>query len=241
MLLGIAFCQPASGQPMDCPPLSNNLYFAQFANGGGVTSAITLTNPSGTIAVTMACIELRDDTGALITSVPLIGQPLDRVPSNFGIPPRGAVTFSSNGQGNLLAGSVRVVSSGPLGGVLLYATPELSTGVGESSPVAGFITPVTQEGARRTGLAIRNLTGNALTLTITLRGSDGVAIGQPVTSMLSARGHVARFVDEFFPSIPASFQGTVEVSSSGGANSISATALRFGGGVFTTLPVTPLQ
>ena len=47
--------------------------------------------------------------------------------------PLGELTISTHGRGELVSGSVKVVSEGPIGGVLRYALPGIGvTGVGAS-------------------------------------------------------------------------------------------------------------
>ena len=49
--------------------------------------------------------------------------------------PLGELTISTHGRGELVSGSVKVVSEGPIGGVLRYALPGIGvTGVGPANP-----------------------------------------------------------------------------------------------------------
>ncbi len=66
---------------------------------------------------------------------------------------------STHGRGDLVTGSVRVVSDGPLGGMLRFDHPDLGEAVvGASFPISTAIFPVRrQEGGINTGVAIHNL------------------------------------------------------------------------------------
>ena len=67
--------------------------------------------------------------------------------------PMGVLTISTHGRGELVTGSVRVVSAGPIGGMLCFDHPALgAAGVGASPPVSDVIFPGVapgREGSRR--------------------------------------------------------------------------------------------
>ncbi|MCY3758427.1 MAG: hypothetical protein OXG96_11955 [Acidobacteria bacterium] len=70
--------------------------------------------------------------------------------------PLGVLTISTHGRGELVTGSVRVVSEGPVGGMLRFAHPAFGVGgVGAGSPASDAIFPVRRrEGGIDTGVAI---------------------------------------------------------------------------------------
>jgi hypothetical protein len=222
----------------DFPCSAPALHFAQFANGDNVSSLLTLVNPASTTAA-RGEIEIFTDQGTPF-ALSLNGEPFGSR-KRFVIPPRGAQSFVTNGRGLVQAGSLRVCTRNPIGAALLFkVTGTGATGVGSSSPMSGFLSPVERNGGAGldTGVAVSNVTNAALTLNMTLRNPDGTMVAT-ATQPLSANGHSARFVTELFgASVPDRFVGTLEATATGG--SIAATALRLGGGQFTTLPVTPL-
>ena len=60
----------------------------------------------------------------------------------MGIAGRGEITISTNGEGALVVGSVRVFGTGRLGGVLRFDIPAVGVaGVGASEPVSDAIFP----------------------------------------------------------------------------------------------------
>ena len=73
--------------------------------------------------------------------------------------PLGVLTISTHGRGELVSGSARVVSEGPIGGMLRFEHPALGVaGVGASPPVSDVLFPVRrQEGGITTGVALHNL------------------------------------------------------------------------------------
>ena len=73
--------------------------------------------------------------------------------------PLGVLTISTHGRGELVSGSARVVSDGPIGGMLRFEHPDLGVaGVGASPPLSDALFPVRrQEGVINTGVALHNL------------------------------------------------------------------------------------
>ena len=67
--------------------------------------------------------------------------------------PLGVLTISTHGRGELVSGSVRVVSEGPIGGMLRFEHPDFGVaGAGASQPLSDALFPVRrQEGGITTG------------------------------------------------------------------------------------------
>ena len=77
--------------------------------------------------------------------------------------PLGELTISTHGQGEVVSGSVKVVSNGPIGGVLRFDLPGGGVaGVGASQPVRDALFPARREGDLSTAGAIRNLGEEAM-------------------------------------------------------------------------------
>lgn len=138
-----------------------------------------------------------------------------------------------------------MIADSAIGGVLRFAAPGLGlAGVGASSPVSGFITPIRRSSAANlsTGVAIASV-GSPVTLTLTLRNKSGQAVPNGVsTIMLNENGHVARLVQQLFEGADTGdFEGTLTVTATGG--NIIGTAIQLGAkaGEITTLPVTALR
>ena len=156
--------------------------------------------------------------------------------------PLDAITISTDGVGGAQAGSATVVSNKPLGGVVRFQLTGIGiAGVGMSEPLTGCITPARRTpGGINTGIAIRNLSINELTLRVRLR-QGGVDIGD-TNIVIPAGGHRAKFINELFQGVANDFAGTLVIQIQDGSGLFSATALELGSnpGEFTTLPVTPL-
>ena len=126
------------------------LDFAQFANGAGITSELVFVNlstepsrPAPTpfhsdILPSLPVLYFYDPGGDLIDPASVVDLTGDLVVTEDGaltvqteIEPLGVLTISTHGRGHLLSGSVKVVSGGPIGGVLRFDLPEVGVaGVG---------------------------------------------------------------------------------------------------------------
>ncbi|MCY3776239.1 MAG: cache domain-containing protein [Candidatus Aminicenantes bacterium] len=234
------------------------LYFAHFANGGGITSDIVVVNAAATAA--QPEIYFYDKMGELIDAgsvVDVMGQGLEvtsdgalTVPN--AIPPLGEVTIPTHGMGDMTTtGSVKVVSDSSgssIGGVLRFDLQiDMSrvgvAGVGASQPVRDAIFPARRmAGGINTGAAFRNLSESAQVLTCRLM-KDGQQLGDDRMVDLAANGQDARFIDQLFPGPDTSdFTGSVRCMSPAGDQEFTAVALEMdtNNRVFTTLPVVPV-
>ena len=251
--------------PVD-PPGSRGgetvLDFAHFANGAGITSDLVFVNlsnepsrPAPTpfhsdILPSLPVLYFYDPGGALIDPASVVDLTGDLVVTEDGaltvqteIEPLGVLTISTHGRGHLLSGSVKVVSGGPIGGVLRFDLPEVGVaGVGASPPVSDAIVPVRrQEDGRNTGIAIHNLESSPELVRCDLM-QEGVRVDAANIS-LAANGQDARFIDQMFTGTDTSdFSGSVRCAATG-EGLFTAVALEMdpGNRIFTTLPVVPVE
>ena len=156
--------------------------------------------------------------------------------------PLGEFTISTHGQGELVTGSVRVVSEGPIGGMLRFEHPAFGVaGAGASPPVSDALFPVRrQEGGITTGVALHNLESSAGLVHCDLM-REGVLL-DAVSIPLEANGQTAWLIDQAFPSADTSdFAGSVRCDAVGEGR-FSAVALEMDPGtrIFATLPVVPV-
>ncbi len=220
--------------------------FAQFGNGGGLTSDIVMLNMDTTGDPAVASVVLLDPEGSPLD----VG--FDGTGGNtyvdgglFSVEPNSAATLRTDGLGDLVQGTAAVSSGHPLEGVIRFAIPGYGVaGVPAGPPVASGTAAVRNEGAIRTALAIRNTAGFDITV------DCEASIGGPTLSAsfpLEFAGSRAAFVDEIFPELAGTeFSGIVtcstDTSSPGTVNtypqagSFVAIVLEQGEGVFTTLP-----
>ena len=227
--------------------LTPALDFAHFANGASVTSDLVLVNVEA--ATIHPTLYFYDQAGAALDaeSVVDVSRDLETTADQgltvaTGIEPLGERTISTHGEGDLVTGSVTVLSSGRGGGVLRFDLPEIGVaGVRSSPPVRDAIFPVRrQAGGINTGAAIRNLGLEAMTATCHLMQDGEVLETTPIP--LAASGKVSRFIDEWFPETETSdFVGSVRCTAPEG-RLFTGVALELDAGnrIFTTLPVVPV-
>ncbi len=233
--------------PVAAEERAASLNFAHFANGESITSEVVLVNVSSAAAT--PSLFFYDPKGNSIAGDSVVNLTGDLALTEEGaltigtkIQPLGERTISTTGEGMLRVGSVRVVSDGPLGGVLRFNAPAIGVaGVGVSEPVPAAIFPARrQAGGINTGAAIRNLEADPMTLTCQLMRKGAVLEAKEVP--LAANGQVAKFIDEMFETDTSDFVGAVRCSAPGEGR-FTGVALEMdpGARIFTTLPMIPVS
>ena len=180
------------------------LDFAHFANGTGITSDLVLVNVDP--QPIRPAIYFYDTEGALVSAESVVDVTGDLEVTEDGaltvqmeMEPLGELTISTHGQGELVSGSVKVVSDGPIGGGLRYNLPAIGEAVvGASPPVGDALFPVRrQEGGINTGVAIHNLGEEAMEARCELM-REGV-LRDFVSISLEANGQTSWMIDQAFP------------------------------------------
>ena len=224
------------------------LVFAHFGNGSSIRSELVLVNV-GADPIRPA-VYFYDRQGAQIAAESVVEVVGDLEVREDGALSVGTdmvalseLTISTHGRGESVTGSVRVVSDGPLGGVLRFDVSSVGVaGIGASPPVAAAVFPARRhENGINTGAAIRNLEPEAMTLTCALMQNGRMLAETEID--LDASGQVARFIDELFEDADTSeFAGSVLCTAPPGG-SFAGVALEMDGDnrIFTTLPVVPLE
>ena len=220
--------------------------FTHFANGGNIVSSLVLVNP-GADPVRPA-IYFYDQQGDPIAAESLVDITEDLEVGDDGalrprsaMNPLGELTISTHGQGELVSGSVKVVSNGPIGGVLRFDLPGIGVaGVGASPPVRDALFPARREvGGISTAAAIHNMEEEAIVVSCRLM-SGGVVLEEMEIS-LAANGQEAQFIEEMFTTTDTSnFVGLVRCTGPGRFTGV-AVELDAGNRIFTTLPVVPVN
>ena len=237
------------------------LDFAHFANGTAWITDLVFVNletqPSGpplspfhtAILPSRPAIYFYDTEGALVAPDSVVDITGDLEITEDGaltvrteMEPLGVLTISTHGRGALVSGSVRVVSEGPIGGMLRFEHPALGVaGVGASPPVSDALFPVRrQEGGITTGVALHNLQSSLGLLRCDLM-REGVLL-DAASIPLEANGQTSWLIDQEFPAADTSdFAGSVRCDAVG-EGLFSAVALEMdpGNRIFTTLPVVPV-
>ena len=227
------------------------LDFAHFANGGPFRSDVVLVNLAATPIRPLVYFYGKD--GGLIDPGSMVDVTGNLFATDFGaltlqseLPSLGEATISTNGMGDLVTGSVKVVTEGigsPIGGVLRFDAPGIGVaGVGASQAVRDAIIPVRRQmGGIDTGAALRNLSESELTLTCRLMMGGEMIEMQEVT--LPANGQTAMFISELFEHDTSDFTGSMRCTAPEGEQDFTGVAVELdaGNGIFTTLPVVPLD
>ena len=205
------------------------VYFPHFAAGGGWVTQVILVNPTdSTITGTVGFLGKGSDTVAASPVILTLDDGSTGSEFDYLIPPRSSQRFTTGiPSGALKSGSVRatpksgnaaasglVVFSYTSGGKTLSeaGVPALPKGSAFRVYVEASGTPG-QMGSISSGLAITNVadTSNTVTLEVThLNGSPAVT---PTTLALPPSGQVARFLNEFFPSLTLPFSGILRIAS----------------------------
>ena len=226
------------------------LDFAHFANGEGIISDLVLMNVA--THPIRPVLYFYDKEGHPIAAESMVDLTEDLEVTEDGglsiqteMEPLGELTVSTHGRGELVSGSVTVVSEGPIGGVLRYALPGIGvTGVGASPPVRDALFPVRQEGGLATAAAIHNLTGSYLVVTCRLM-KDG-AVLEETEIPLAANGQESQYIEEMFTFTGADvsdFVGSVRCTvPAEGEGMFTGVAVEIdeGNRILTTLPVVPV-
>ena len=229
------------------------LNFAHFANGvfGGVATSSELVFVNVANTAVAPAIYFYDQDGGMIAADMVVDAMMDGVEVDEDgalmvmdeIPAMGEMTISTSGMGAGVVGSVRVVSDGPIGGVLRFDSPTIGVaGVGASEAVNAAIFPARRmAGGINTGAAIRNLESEAATVTCRLM-ADGQTMGEAVIS-LAGNGQSSKFINEIFSSANTDdFEGSVHCTAPEGSMFTGvALEMDFNNRIFTTLPMVPVQ
>ena len=234
----------ASNRAEATPEAPEVLDFAHFANGTGITSEMMLVNV-GSHPIRPA-LYFYDRAGHLIDPESVVEVTGDLEVTEDGglsvlteIEPLGELTISTHGQGELVSGSVKVVSDGPIGGLVRYGVPNIGVaGVGASPPVRDALFPARrQAGGIRTAVAIHNLGAEAMGVSCQLM-SGGAAL-EEVEIPLEANGQTAWFIEDVFTATDTSdCLGAVRCTAPGrGRFTAIAVEMDAARHIFTTLPV----
>ena len=191
------------------------LHFAHSASGGEWTTDLALVNLSQSKTVE-AEIEVFSQSGEL------------RQEEQFTLQPSSAVEWELPAGEGIETGGVVVSSPERLSGFLRFRQEEGAAISVQSAPVStAFLVPVSNR-ANRTGLAVFNPGDQEQTVTLAIGGVE-------VEKAIPSRGKIARFVDEYFPSLENP-TGVLEVRADG---QITVLSLELIGSSLVTLPATP--
>ncbi len=154
-------------------------------------------------------------------------------------------------QSQLQAGYAIITASGgtaPVGTALFSFTNSSGVlvwqaGVGAAEPIRSGRIFVDQQGTR-TALALVNPSNQTISVTLVLRNSAGAEVNRIVRGF-TPRQHLALFINELFPNVPAGFTGSLTFDTTQNDQKVAAITLRenrntFGETIYATLPVVDL-
>ncbi len=199
---------------------STPMYFPQFADGGGYTTALVLLNTSNGIEA--GTFQILDDMGAPLI-VNQAGGTADSL-FKYSIAPGGAFRFQTDGfPATTKAGWVLLTpgagTSTPEGAGVFGYNPGNVLVTESGIPAAASTTHarvyVDLSGGHNTGLAFANLAAANANISIRAFQSDGTT-GAGTSQgplLLPARGHSAKFAGELVAGLPPEFRGVVDIRS----------------------------
>ena len=233
----------------EATPEVGALDFAHFANGACIISDLVLVNVA-THSIRPG-LYFYDQEGHPIAAESVVDVTGDLEVTGDGdltvqraMKPLGELTISTHGRGEVVSGSVQVISNGPIGGVLRFDLPGIGvTGVGASQPVRDAIFPARRlAGGLSTAAAIRNLGEEAMVVSCQLMKAGTVL--EEVEIPLEANGQESLYIEEMFTFTGADvsdFVGSVRctVPEEGTFTGV-AVEIDEGNRILTTLPVVPV-
>ena len=241
--------KPDPEPPEEEPVETVSLDFPHFANGAGVSSDLVLVNTAD-FSVPFA-IRFSGKDGKLIDPASVVDLTGDLeitgdgdLAGQLGMDPMGELTISTHGRGEVVSGSVQVVSEGPIGGVVRFHLPGIGVaGVGASQPMTTGVFPARRQGGLSTAVAVHNIDLDRGTGVVCRLMKEGLSL-DVMEFFLKANGQDAQFIEEMFPRTDTSeFAGSVRCSAKVWKGMFTAIAVELDAGnqIFTTVPVVPVQ
>jgi sugar lactone lactonase YvrE len=226
------------------------IYFPQFADGAGYTTALVLLNTSSRIET--GIFQILDEMGSPLV-VNQVGGTADSS-FKYSIPSGGAFRFQTDGfPATTKVGWVQLTPDGgtstPVGAGVFGYNPGNVLVTESGIPAAASTTHarvyVDLSGGHNTGLAIANLAENSASISIKAFRSDGTtgtgASQGPL--QLPGNGHSAKFAGEFVSGLPTEFTGVLDIRSATPFAALTMRSLSNERGDFllTTFPIADMN
>ena len=205
---------------------SNPIVLPHFADGGGWTTQIVLTNPSNSQLSGYVEFFSPGSTSQNGTILNLVVNGSSASRFDYLVPPRSSVRLVTGNTGSSpQVGSVRITPAG-MAPTAMAVFSLKTNGVtvseaGVSALTAGLAFRMYAEvsgtpgqiGSIESGLAMANPSAAPVTVNLDLVGMDGrsSSVGR-VTVTVPGNGQIARFIRELFPALTGSFQGFLKVA-----------------------------
>jgi hypothetical protein len=220
---------------------------AQVASGGIWNTTITLVNTSTTAA--QVSLNFYDDNGnalplPLVYPLTISTKPVSASTLNQTIGAEAQLVIQTAGTASQTTteGWARLTATGGnVGGSAVFAwaaatgTQEAVVPVGNQNPSA-FVLPFDYTGGYSTGVALANLSGQAVSVPVILRDDTGSSLGTAAAINLPAYAHTSFMLATSYTAVSGHL-GTLELGTPSGGQ-ISALGIRATpGGAITTVPV----
>ena len=238
------------------------LNFAHFANGDGITSELVFVNLETRVGgraptpfhppipPTRPLIYFYDQEGAPIDPETVVDVMGDLQVTDDGaltvatdMAPLGELVISTHGWGDLVSGSMKVVSDGPIGGMIRFDLPDIGQAiVGAGAPAGDAVFPVRhEEGGITAGVAIHNLGEEAMEVRCGLMSAGAVL--DEAAFPLEANGQTSWLIEQAFTAVDTSdVAGSLRCTApEGGRFTVIALEVDPGNRIFTTVPVIPIE
>jgi hypothetical protein len=225
---------------------ASNGSMAQVAAGGLWNTTITLVNTSTTAA--QVSLNFVGDNGVAVqlpVTFPLTSttpQTVSTINQTIGADAQLVIETAGTASQTTSEGyALLTATGGNVGGSAVFAW-QTAAGVQEAvvpvetvNPTA-FVLPFDYTNGYQTGIALANLTNQAVTVPVVLRDSTGTSLGTAAAISLAANAHKSFMLATSYPAV-AGILGTLELDTPSGGQ-ISALGIRAApSGAITTVPV----
>jgi hypothetical protein len=218
---------------------------AQLASGGLWNTTITLVN-TGTMAAQVS-LNFYGDNGSTLQLPLLFPQTSSTAPllastvnQTIGAGAELVIQTAGTGSQATVEGWAQLLTNGTVGGSAVFAwaaatgTQEAVVPV-ENQNVSAYVLPFDYTGGYQTGVAIANLTNQAVSVPVVLRDATGASLGNAEIP-LAAYAHTSFMLATNYPAVAGRF-GAMELDTPSGGQ-ISALGIRAApDGAITTVPV----
>jgi sugar lactone lactonase YvrE len=219
---------------------------AQLVSGGLWNTTITLVNTGATDAE--AVLNFFDDNGNALplpltfpqtaSTAPLLASTLDQT---IGAGAELVIQTAGTASQTTVEGWAQLLANGNIGGSAVYAwttsagTQEAVVPVGTRNPAA-FVLPFNYTGGYATGVALANLSNQAVSVPVVLRDDTGASLGAAASIPLAAHAHTSFMLATNYPAV-AGHLGTLELDTPTDGQ-IAALGIRAApDGAITSVPV----
>jgi len=225
---------------LSLPGYAATIYFPQVADGEGLQTTITVSNPGGN--ATTGTLRFFSPGGA---PWPLSVNSTVNSTFPITIPAHGSARFATSGAGSIATGWASVESVEVLSGVASFEVRSQDTlaqtlGVLGAAAARQFMIPADYSSRSDVGIALINTSASrTLNVDLSLVDESGVVIQTSTDTAyknIPAHGYVTKYISEAFPNIPSDFKGSLvgEVSGTGAMAVLGLTQTE---GLYSAIPV----